>query len=207
MISTAQRFSDHLSPFRIVYPTIGFNCKNLLPLKGNVLWKIESGIARSFTWDEEGRVITLGFWSQGDVIGQSLSRMRPYYVECLTPIKIQEFALEGNDLQQALLTHIWKSEELLRIIHQPSISDRLLHLLAWLSYRFGQPTAQGALLNLRLTHQDFADTIATTRVTVTRLLRQFEQQGKIERLRNSPGVKLQHQSRGLSRQSLIFKQI
>ncbi|WP_084782834.1 helix-turn-helix domain-containing protein [Leptolyngbya sp. O-77] len=31
-------------------------------------------------------------------------------------------------------------------------------------------------MNLRLTHQDIADALGTTRVTVTRLLSQFEQE-------------------------------
>ncbi len=32
---------------------------------------------------------------------------------------------------------------------------------------------------IRLTHQDIADTLGTIRVTITRLLSQFEQQGRI----------------------------
>ncbi|MGQ9872394.1 helix-turn-helix domain-containing protein [Leptodesmis sp.] len=67
------------------------------------------------------------------------------------------------------------------MIHQPSISDRLLHLLLWLPDQFEQPIATGTRLDLRLTHQDLADTIGSTRVSVTRLLNQMERQGKIER--------------------------
>jgi CRP-like cAMP-binding protein len=107
--------------------------------------------------------------------------MNPYQVECLTTVQISELPPESGYLQKTLLVHVWKSEELLKIIHQPSITDRLLHLLLWLSDQFGKPVASGMLLELRLTHQDLADTIGSTRVSVTRLLNQMEREGKIER--------------------------
>ncbi|WP_216351391.1 Crp/Fnr family transcriptional regulator [Leptolyngbya sp. 'hensonii'] len=150
-------------------------------MKSDTLWKIESGVVRSLTWDAEGRTVTLGFWGKGDVVGHPLSRMNPYQVECLTTVQISEFAPENSYLQHALLVHAWKSEELLKIIHQPSISDRLFHLLLWLSEQFGKPVISGTLLELRLTHQDLADTIGSTRVSVTRLLGQMQREGKIER--------------------------
>lgn len=125
--------------------------------------------------------MTLGFWGKGDIVGHPLSRMKPYQVECLTTVQISELPPESGYLQKALLTHVWKSEELLRIIHQSSIADRLLHLLLWLADQFGRPVISGTLLELRLTHQDLADTIGSTRVSVTRLLGQMEREGKIER--------------------------
>jgi hypothetical protein len=41
---------------------------------------------------------------------------------------------------------------------------------------------KGHLIDLRLTHQEIAEILGITRVTVTRLLREFEQQGAIARL-------------------------
>lgn len=171
-----------------------FKCKDLLPLKPETLWKIETGVVRSFTWDEEGRSVTLGFWGEGDVVGQPLSRMLPYQLECLTAVRVIDVRPEHDDLQQALLVHAWKSEALLKIIHQSSVLNRLLQLLEWLAGQFGQSIPQGTVLNLRLTHQDIADTIGATRVTVTRLLKQLEREGKIQRSRsncsNSPQIVL-----------------
>jgi CRP-like cAMP-binding protein len=165
-----------------------FKFKNILPLKPDTLWKIESGVVHSFTWDEEGRTMTLGFWGKGDVVGNPLSRMNPYQVECLTTVQISELLPESGYLQKALLVHAWKSEELLKIIHQQSIADRLFHLLLWLAEQVGKPVASGTLLELRLTHQDLADTIGSTRVSVTRLLGQMEREGRIGRSLNSEQV-------------------
>jgi CRP-like cAMP-binding protein len=168
-----------------MYSQPTFKCRDLLPLEPDNLWKIEAGVVRSLTWDEEGRIITLGFWGEGDVVGYPLSQMQPYQVECLTSVQISEFSSESCYMQQALLVHVWKSEALLKIVHQSSVADRLFQLLLWLADQFGIPVISGTLLNLRLSHQDLGDTIGSTRVSVTRLLSQLEQEGKIARSHRS----------------------
>jgi CRP-like cAMP-binding protein len=69
----------------------------------------------------------------------------------------------------------------MEILHHKQAESSLLRLLAWLANRFGQEVEQGQRIALRLTHQDIADLIGLTRVTVTRLLNDFERQGIIQR--------------------------
>ncbi len=85
--------------------------------------------------------------------------------------------------------------------------DRFLSLWEWLSTEFGHPldNNQGTLINLRMTHQDFADTIGSSRFTITRLLSNFEQAGIIERFCSGHQHKLSNLCHLLCRQSLIFK--
>ncbi|WP_254564342.1 Crp/Fnr family transcriptional regulator [Oscillatoria sp. HE19RPO] len=183
-----------------------FKSKEILPLKPDIIWKIETGVVRSMTWNEEGKVITLGFWGEGDIVGKPLSQMNPYQLECLTPVEVSQIGPHLY-LQQALLGQAWKSEKFLSIIHQLSVTDRFLSLLEWLSAEFGHPLGnnQGTLINLRMTHQDFADTIGSSRVTITRLLSNFEQAGIIERFCSGHQHKLSNLCHLLCRQSLIFK--
>jgi CRP-like cAMP-binding protein len=70
----------------------------------------------------------------------------------------------------------------LEILHCRAVDASLLRLLSWLAKKFGHQVEKGQLIDLRLTHQEIAETIGTTRVTVTRLLNEFEKQGIIERL-------------------------
>jgi CRP-like cAMP-binding protein len=174
-------FAKPATPLSIVYPQHNFQRKDLLPLSPDQLWKIESGVVRTVTWDEEGTQATLGFWGEGDVVGRSLSRMEPYQIRCLTAVKVSELPLANRYLQTALLQNAWKSEELLGILHHQSVRLRLWHFLEWLSLRFGRSLPQGRLTEPRLTHQDIAETIGTSRVTVTRLLNKLEREGQIRR--------------------------
>jgi len=45
---------------------------------------------------------------------------------------------------------------------------------------FGRDVDQGRLIDLQLTHQDLAESISLTRVTVTRLLKNLKEQGKLD---------------------------
>jgi CRP-like cAMP-binding protein len=89
------------------------------------------------------------------------------------------------DAVETLFSRARQSEELLHIIRQDKVSDRLMLLLGWLARKFGRPVELGQLIEVRLTHQDLADTIGTSRVTMTRLINQFESEGILHRPRPS----------------------
>ena len=100
-------------------------------------------------------------------------------------MRIAPLPPDFSSLHDALLIHIWASEQMLSIINQHRIINRLWCLLEWLAYRFGQTVPGGLSLNLYLTHQDIADTINTSRVRITELLSQLEREGKIKRARRN----------------------
>ncbi len=79
------------------------------------------------------------------------------------------------------MIHIQQAEELLSIVHRKPISLRLWQFLVWLSEKFGRDVEQGKLIELNVTHQEMAEVLNTTRVTVTRLLQQFEDEGNLLR--------------------------
>jgi len=173
-----------ISPLLVYqFETQSFGRRSLLPLKQNTLWKIEMGVVRTITWLEDGTVVTLGLWGAGDIVGRSLSMLEPYQIESLTPVEIVPVATRDYFLDSTLLlAHIQQAEAFTLIRSHKRVEEMLLKLLVWLSKRFGREVEQGHLIELRLTHQDLAELLGTTRVTVTRILKQFEQQKLIQRL-------------------------
>lgn len=156
-----------------------FKRRGYLPCHNSQLWYIESGAVRTYTLTDDGTVIALGFWSKGDVVGYAISQIQPYEMECLTDVEVRSVNLEEcGQLHQMLACHLHQTQELLRI-RSGQVHQRLQQLLSWLASKFGYESKQGQLIQLRLTHQDIADTLGTTRVTVTRLLSQFEREGRI----------------------------
>lgn len=159
-----------------------FNRRDRIPLREDVLWRIESGAVRTVTWREEGILVALGYWGVGDVIGQSLSQVKPYEIECLTDVEVSLLPYElWQEALNAIISYIQQLEELLSIVHRNPSSVRLWQFLVFLDQKFGCDVEQGRLIHLQLTHQELAETINTTRVTVTRLLQQFEQEGMLLR--------------------------
>jgi CRP-like cAMP-binding protein len=157
-----------------------FNRRSLLPLRVNELWQIKSGVVRTFTWGEDGNVIHLGLWGAGDIIGKPLSKANPYTIECMTPVEAQLLPVSQWDkIIPALIEHNQRLEEFLELRQCKPMDIALLKLLTWLSKRFGRAVAEGQLIDLRLTHQELAEMIGSNRVTVTRMLNNFEKQGLI----------------------------
>lgn len=159
-----------------------FSRRDSIPPREDVLWRIERGAVRTVTWSEQGTLITLGYWGPGDVVGHPLSRVKPYQIECLTSVEMT--ILPSGLWEQALdamLLHIQQAEELLSIVHRKPVSLRLWQFLLWLGQKFGRDIDKGRLIDLGVTHQEMAEVINTTRVSVTRMLQQFEEEGMLLR--------------------------
>lgn len=106
-----------------------FRRRDIIPLRPDYLWQIEAGVVRTLTWDKEGTIVISGFWGPGDIIGQSLSHLNPYQVECLTPVQATIFSPANGYPQDSLLWKVRQTEELLRIIHTKRMESCLQQLL------------------------------------------------------------------------------
>jgi CRP-like cAMP-binding protein len=159
-----------------------FSRSELIPPLNGGIWRIERGAIRTVTWNQEGTPLTLGYWGVGDVVGHRLSRVQPYEIHCLTSV---EASILPQELwQQALATillHAQQTQELLSIMHYQKVSQRLWQFLIFISRKFGRDLSGGRLIDVPLTHQDIAEAINTTRVSVTRMLQHFEAEGKLRR--------------------------
>lgn len=146
-------------------------------------WQIQSGLVRATTWMEDGSLTTLGFWGAGEIVGNACLGAENYRLECLTPVLATPFLSESY-LERAMLAHIQQLQELLIIRSCKRIEDKVLQLLTWLGRRFGSTEEVGITLDTFLTHQDLAEALCTTRVTITRSLKDLERQGTIRHLDN-----------------------
>ncbi|MEO0456118.1 MAG: Crp/Fnr family transcriptional regulator [Cyanobacteria bacterium P01_A01_bin.114] len=158
-------------------PKVVFKRRETLPLNGQALWKIHEGFVRIISWDEEGYVIPVSFWGPGSLVGTELILMHPYEIQCITPVSAERM----NHLPQlpanVMVDQTRQALALLRILHCRHVDCRLLQFICWLTDRFGYPVPEGRLLPIKITHQELADAIGTTRVTITRFLKQFEIDG------------------------------
>ncbi len=74
---------------------------------------------------------------------------------------------------------------LLQLTRIRPVEARLFNLLIWLSERFGTRTEHGLSLPLEamnLTHRQLAEMASVSRVTVTKALGHFRQQGWLQRV-------------------------
>ena len=60
-----------------------------------------------------------------------------------------------------------------------NVKNRLLKTLQRLARNYGEPTGEGTLITIHLTHQDLASLVNASRVMVTNTLNRFKQEGLI----------------------------
>jgi CRP/FNR family transcriptional regulator len=73
-----------------------------------------------------------------------------------------------------------QSDEALETLLSREVSARLARLLLNLGERFGEATGSGTVLKVRLTHQDLANMIVSTREAVSKVMSEFQRDGLIE---------------------------
>ncbi|MEO1354076.1 MAG: Crp/Fnr family transcriptional regulator [Cyanobacteria bacterium J06635_15] len=161
-------------------PKAAFKRRETLPLKSQTVWKIHDGFVRIITWDDEGCVIPMSFWGPGSLIGTELILMHPYEVECITPVTAEKLTNQPKLPSTMLVDQTQQALALLRIVHCRRVDCRLLQFICWLANRYGQSVPGGHLIPFKITHQELADAIGTTRVTITRFLKQFELEGLLQ---------------------------
>jgi CRP-like cAMP-binding protein len=144
------------------------------------------GVVQIGTLYDSGDEALLGLVCPSMPFGLPLSVIRPYQASALTDVDLMRLTLaeveQSPMLAQGIFRHLTRrlqqSEAVLAIAGYRRVEDRLRHLLLLLKQEIGQPTAANSTrLGIRLTHQQLANAIGTTRVTVTRLLSQLQEEG------------------------------
>ena len=152
---------------------------DFLPFRRYGLWRITEGYVRTYTYTPEDELVPLGFWSAGDLFGYPTVQTYPYQVECLTSVSAEYLDRSYSVPKEAVLAQAVQTGDLLRISHCRQSELRLLQFVCWLAIRFGLASSKGRYIQIRLTHQEIADAIGMTRVTVTRLLKKLERENKL----------------------------
>lgn len=143
------------------------------------------GVVQLGTLYDTGDEALLGLVCSSMPFGLPLSAIRPYQATALTDVDLMRLRVaeveQSPMLVQGIFRHLTRrlqqTEAILAMVGYRRVEERLRHLLVLLKQEVGQPTPQGTRLSVRLTHQQLANTIGTTRVTVTRLLSQLQAEG------------------------------
>lgn len=168
------------------------------PARG--IYVICSGEIKTFAHSAQGATVILRRVGQGEVLGISSSLSgSPYPVsaETLLPCQISfiprsqfltflaDHPSNYRTIIEALALQLQRSWEHTRILtlHR-HIGARLAEMLLSHALQYGQDNPHGILVSLPLTQQDIADSIGTSRETVSRILSDLRKQGILRRRGN-----------------------
>ena len=145
------------------------------------------GIVHLSTLYPSGDEALLGLAGPSMPFGLPLTLIYPYQatalsdvdLRCLTIAEIEQSPTLAREVFHQLSRRLRQTEAMLAMVGCRRVEERLRQLLLLLQMEIGQPVAQGTRLSIRLTHQHLASAIGTTRVTVTRLLGQLRDEGRL----------------------------
>ena len=81
MINVGENFLIKQNRTLMNQETESYDPGEQLPVEINYLWLIVEGVVKSYTINQEGKTIILGFWGKQEVVGKSLSSVSPYFIQ------------------------------------------------------------------------------------------------------------------------------
>jgi CRP/FNR family transcriptional regulator, global nitrogen regulator len=93
---------------------------------------------------------------------------------------IKRDAALATKLLHSFSERLKQSDEAIESLLSREVSTRLARLLLNLGERFGETTGSGTLIDVRLTHQDLANMIVSTREAVSKVMSELQRNGLIE---------------------------
>jgi hypothetical protein len=151
----------------------------------HVCWRVNDGYLRATGWTDQAEIFTLGIWGPGEIVIPQLLTKQPMELRALSAAKVHEWNPDPAERHGCTTTHIQQMGMLLQLTRIRPAEARLFNLLIWLGERFGTSTEHGRSVPLEamnLTHRQLAEMASVSRVTVTKALGHFRQQGWLHRV-------------------------
>ena len=159
------------------------------------LYFLLSGTVRLYKIYGDYKEATTAFLKDGGIFGKLdlvEGRWQDVFAEAVTESRvagIQKASLErviksdpvfALKLFSSLSERLRQSDEVIESLLHREVSTRLATLLLNLGERFGEDNGVGRLIDVRLTHQDLANMIASTREAVSKVMSEFQRDGVVE---------------------------
>ena len=160
---------------------------SMVPLLNDGIWLVVRGLVKIGAVTFHGDELLLDIIGPNELFGKPLTDLDAYEATALCECDLLYMSMEdvkrSPQLAFAMMNAIGaryrKSQVWIALLGLRRVEDRLWGFLEILSKDFGQPCERGQRLNIRLTHQEIANALCTTRVTVTRLIGVMRDEGKL----------------------------
>jgi CRP/FNR family transcriptional regulator, global nitrogen regulator len=175
-----------------------FGCGDLICSPGDTgeqLYFLLEGTVRLYRIYGDHKEATVALLKQGDVFGElslEAKTRQGVFAEAMTVSRVT--VVRKPSLGEAIRRHpelaikllsafserLRQSDDEMEILLNRGVATRVALLLWHLADRFGEPDASGMALRVRLTHQDLANMVASTREAVSKVMSEFQRSGLIE---------------------------
>src|ERR671911_511021 len=159
------------------------------------LYFLLEGTVRLYKMYGQYKEATVALLKDGGVFGELTLEETPSqnaFAEALTDVRLVR--VRKSALSEVIKRHpdfatklffylserLRQSDEVIESLLNREVAARLATLLLNLGDRFGETEGSGTVLKVRLTHQDLANMIVSTREAVSKVMSEFQRAGLIE---------------------------
>jgi len=158
------------------------------------IYFIEQGRVRLTRLSTEGKTVILALLGPGDLIGEAAWEAGEHdsYAETLEDSRVYQISREsfqafirqnpefGIRLIQIIGTRLKQAQARIEDLVFRQVPSRVARLLLTLAESHGKVTPKGIRVEFPLTHQEIADLVGSSRVTVTQILNRFRSSNWID---------------------------
>ncbi|MGB5634940.1 MAG: Crp/Fnr family transcriptional regulator [Waterburya sp.] len=152
------------------------------------VWQVNRGVVQLSRIQQDGNEVIVGWLTANSTFENSFNHssviyraiaLSDVYIRYYSPQDIAKSPILRRQLIDQLCDRLVKSQQLLTIIAIRCFEERLRRLLLMLKHEIGTPLVDDTRLPIRFTHSHLADVIGTSRITITKILGNFQSQGLI----------------------------
>jgi len=151
----------------------------------HICWRVCEGYIRATGKTDFAEVFTLGIWGPGEIVIPELLNQQPVELRALSSARVHACEPDTREREHCSSLQIHQMGKLLQLTRIRPAEARLFNVLIWLAERFGTNTGEGRSVpinGMNLTHQQLAEMASVSRVTVTKALGHFREQGWLIRI-------------------------
>lgn len=155
---------------------------------------LSSGRVKIYHITSDGKQALLAIMDEGELFGELAvfdNGQREEFAEAMEAATV--ILIPGSEIRRLMEEHADVSlgvtklmglrrrrvDRRLKSLLFQSNRDRIVHLLVDLAEKYGRPTTEGLKIDIKLSHQDLASIIGSTRETVTVLLGELQSEGSL----------------------------
>ena len=179
---------NHNSQRKEEIPLRQFEKGDEIFISDSEIWQVYRGVVQLSRVQQDGGEIILGWITANGTFGNCLDgssqihravAMSNVYARRYLPQDLIRQPQLARQLLAQFSDRLIKTEQLLSIVAIKRVEERFTQLLLMLKQDIGQRVDNGVRLQARFTHQQLAEAICTTRVTITRIMGDFQNRNLI----------------------------
>ncbi len=164
---------------------VNYSAKSHIPIHTNNFWLVITGVVKLIAKSPNGGDIVVGIVGKNQTIGAQQINQATTSTVAMTDTELLYVSMAEIEncralalvIIESLSTNCRQSQELAYLLGLHRVKERVQAFLQFLANECGELCSDGQKINIKITHQEIANTLSTTRVTISNTISILKDEG------------------------------